>query len=442
MTATDDLPPQDLNAEQAVLGGILLSKDALADVMEMLTGREFYKPAHQVIYETAVGLAEAGEPVDSVTVADALTKAGHILRVGGGPYLHTLVQTVPSAANASYYARIVQEKFILRQLQAAGTSIVQLTHSGQHDADELVENARQRLDQIAQNATRGVTPTAFTDLMSEVISDLDSPAEPCVPTGLIDLDAQLDGGMRPGQLIVIGARPGVGKSVLAKEIACNVAARDRCGALLFSLEMSRQAIGQRIAASLSGVRFDAIRRKNVTDIERDRLLHAHAIRRGWDLEVVDVAHIGVTGIRSVARTYQRRLAKRGFTLGVLVVDYLQVMQSHGRVESRQQEVAAFSRGLKLLSKELQVPVVAVCALNRGPEARTDKRPLMSDLRESGALESDADIVILLFRDDDRRPGEIEANVAKHRDGATGMVALSWQGHICKIGNLGRHLHAI
>ena len=569
-------PPQDMAAEQSVLGGMLLSKDAIADVLEKLRPNDFYKPAHQSVYDAILDLYGRGEPADAVMVAAELERRGMLKRVGGHPYLHTLISTVPTAANAGYYAGIVAEKALLRRLVEAGTRVVQYGYAGSDGADvaEVVDRAQAEL----YNVTDGRTSEDFVpleQLLQPTMDEIDAIASQGgisrgVPTGFVELD-ELTNGLHPGQMIVIAARPGMGKAlaldtplptptgwttmgevrvgddvvgvdgvptrvVAATEVmvgrpcyevefsdgtmivadeehqwpteagirttaelrsgadrmiptavharsgggrtallapplyvawvrrvdsvpvrciqvdneshlylagdgmvpthnstlgldflrSCSI--KNRLSSVVFSLEMSKTEIVMRLLSAEAKIKLADMRSGRMSDDDWTRLARRMSEISEAPLYIDDSPNLTMMEIRAKAR----RLAQKT-DLRLVVIDYLQLMTSGKKVESRQQEVSEFSRQLKLLAKELHVPVIAMSQLNRGPEQRTDKKPMLSDLRESGSLEQDADLVILISREDayereSPRAGEADFIVAKHRNGPTGNITVAFQGH--------------
>ncbi|EIF01230.1 replicative DNA helicase [Saccharomonospora glauca] len=431
------------DAERSVLGGMMLSETAIADVVEVVRVEDFYRPQHQAIFAAIVGLYHRNCPIDAVAVGDELTRRGEFTRVGGGPYLHTLIAAVPTAANVSYYARIVQEKAAQRRLIEAGHRIVQYGQnaSGEEIATALAR-AQEELDQAANVKTANSEIVRAGDLIDEMYAEIEKfqsgSQETGIGTGIMDLDTVLHG-LRPGQMITIAARPGVGKSVLGVQLARQCAIEQGKPAVIFSLEMSRMEIMIRMAAAESGVRLDAIHSEHgLSDHDWARLARGMSRVKEAPLFIDDEATATVTEIRAKAK----RLHKR-HDLGLIVVDYLQLMGSGKRVESRQQEVSEFSRQLKLLAKELDVPVVAISQLNRGPEQRQDKRPMLADLRESGSIEQDSDVVILIHRpdangaQDEPRAGEADLIVAKNRGGQTATVTVAHQMHWSRFKDLAR-----
>lgn len=426
-------PPQDVLAEQCVLGGMMLSKDAIADVVEVLRPGDFYRPAHQQIYEAVCDLYVRGAPVDAVTVSDELAHRGDLPRIGGTPYLHTLVSSVPTAANAAYYAGIVAERAVLRRLIEAGTRIVQLgynaTSGGGHDVADAVDRAQAAVYEVTER--RGAEEfVKLEEVLQQTLSEMEAigghgGAMIGVPTGFRDLDDYTNG-LHPGQLIVVAARPAVGKSTLALDVARSAAIRNHMTTVIFSLEMSRSELTMRLLAAEAKVSLKSMRSGTMTDDDWTRLARKIGEIAEAPLFLDDSPNLTMMEIRAKARRLKQR-----HDLRLLVVDYMQLMSSARRVENRQQEVAEMSRSLKLLAKELEIPILAVSQLNRNPEQRQDKRPQLSDLRESGAIEMDADIVILLHREDMYEPespraGEADLILAKHRNGPTGVVSVAFQ----------------
>jgi replicative DNA helicase len=599
-------PPHDVAAEQCVLGGMLLSKDAISDVIEMIRPADHYRPAHQLIHEAILDLYSRGEPADAITVANELTRRGEITRVGGAPYLHTLISSVPTAANAGYYARIVKERAILRRLVEAGTRIVQFGYAGDADADELVDRAQAEVYAVTERRT-SEDYHSLSEIMPGALDEIEAIGShggvlTGVPTGFSDLDV-LTNGLHPGQMVVIAARPGMGKalaldtplptptgwttmgqvqpgeyllgsdgrptrvvaatevlrgrpcyemafsdgevivadenhqwvtwnrltglvppqlvttgqiartlryetglgrsnhaialtahagrraaalsravstrhaavpdspnsdtrwqdvvdvrpvrsqpvrcvqvnsadhlylagrsmipthnSTLALDFARAAAIRHSMTTVLFSLEMARNEITMRLLSAESRVPLQTMRTGQMNDDDWARLARRMSEVADAPLYIDDSPHMSMMEIRAKCRRLKQR-----HDLKFVIVDYLQLMSSPKRVENRQQEVSELSRSLKLLAKELEVPVVALSQLNRGPEQRTDKKPMLSDLRESGSIEQDSDVVILLHREDQYerespRAGEADLIVAKHRNGPVATLTVAFQGH--------------
>ncbi len=582
----DRVPPQDNAAEQSVLGSMLLSKDAIADVAETVRGVDFYRPAHEVIYDAIIDLYGRGEPADPVTVAAELQRRGELQRIGGAPYLHTLSANVPIAANAGYYAEIVREKAILRRLVDAGTKIVQIGYAGEGQVDDVVDQAQAEVYKISDKRS-GEDYAPLSDIMDGVLDEIEAIGNReaglyGVPTGFADLD-DLTNGLHAGQMIIVAARPAMGKALaldtplptptgwttmgevavgdelydatgrptrvvaatevmrdrpcyevefsdgsrivadaqhqwlttsmidgteisMVEEVAqqpsrnhprirttqelCDTVERlhtigmpdgtivkveavrevesvpvrcvqvdnddhlylagesmipthnstlalDLCRAAsihnnltscFFSLEMTRSEITMRLLSAEAKVPLNHIRNGNMNDDDWAKLARKMAEVSSAPMFIDDSPNMTMMEIRAKARRLRQR-----HDLRVIVIDYLQLMTSGKKVESRQLEVSEFSRQIKLLAKELEVPIIALSQLNRGPEQRGDKRPMMSDLRESGSIEQDADMVILLHRDDvyekeSTRPGEADLIVAKHRNGPTRDITVAFQGH--------------
>jgi replicative DNA helicase len=440
--AFDRQPPQDLTAEQSVLGGMLLSKDAIADVVEVLRPDDFYRPAHQTVYDCILDLYSRGEPADPVTVSAELQRRNELVRLGGAPYLHTLISTVPTAANAAYYAEIVAEKAVLRRLVEAGTRIVQLGYLGADGAgatvDEVVDRAQAAIYDVTERST-SEDYVALEELLQPTMDEIDQIASRGgmslgVPSGFADLDACTNG-LHPGQMIVVAARPGLGKSTLGLDFARSCSVKHGMTSAVFSLEMSKTEIVMRLLSAEAKIRLTDMRAGRMTDDDWTRMARRMSEISEAPLFIDDSPNLTMMEIRAKAR----RLKQRN-DLKLIILDYLQLMSSGKRVESRQQEVSEFSRQIKLLAKELEVPVVAISQLNRGPEQRTDKRPMISDLRESGSIEQDADMVILLhrpdaFERDDPRAGEADLILAKHRNGPTNTITVAHQLHYSRFTDL-------
>ena len=435
-------PPHDNEAEQGVLGAMLLSPNTITDIIEELIPDDFYRPAHQLIYRAILDLFSDNKDVDPVIVAGRLDRNHDLERVGGAPYLHTLISSVPTAANARYYAEIVAEKAVLRRLGDAGTRVVQLGYEGTEGAevDVVVDMAQQEVFAIAQ---RNVTEdyAILADILQPTMDELDELSTHGglargIPTGFIDLD-NLTNGLHGGQMIIVAARPGVGKSTLALDFMRSCSIKHNKASVIFSLEMSKSEIVMRLLSAETEIRLSDMRAGRMSDEAWAKLANRVGQISEAPLFIDDSANLTMMEIRSKARRLKQK-----HDLQMIVVDYLQLMSSGKRVESRQQEVSEFSRQLKLLAKELDVPLVAISQLNRGPESRTDKRPQLADLRESGSLEQDADMVMLLYRPDsqdkdDERAGEADIILAKHRGGPIDTVQVAHQLHYSKFVDMAR-----
>ena len=435
-------PPQAIEAEQSVLGGMLLSKDAIADVLEKLRPHDFYRPNHQSVYEAILDLYGRGEPADAVTVAAELDRRGQLRRVGGAPYLHTLISTVPTAANAGFYAGIVAEKALLRRLVEAGTRVVQYGYAGAEGADvaEVVDRAQAEVyDVTDRRMSEDYVP--LEELLQPTMDEIDAIASAGgmskgVPTGFTDLD-EITNGLHPGQMIIVAARPGVGKSTLGLDFMRSCSIKHQLPSVIFSLEMSKTEIVMRLLSAEAKIKLGDMRSGRMSDDDWTRLARRMSEISEAPLYIDDSPNLTMMEIRAKARRLNQKAG-----LKLVVVDYLQLMTSGKKHESRQQEVSEFSRNLKLLAKELEVPVIAISQLNRGPEQRTDKRPQVSDLRESGSLEQDADMVILLhrpdaFERDDPRGGEADLILGKHRNGPTATITVAHQLHLSRFTNMAR-----
>ena len=431
----DRTPPQDVVAEQCVLGAMLLSKDAIADVVEVLKPADFYRPAHQTVYDSILDLYGRGEPADPVTIAAELTRDGTLAKIGGAPYLHTLIASVPTAANAAYYAEIVRERAILRRLVEAGTKIVQLGYGAASgmggEVDDVVDRAQQAVYEVTERRT-SEDYIRLEDVLQQAFDEIEAMGSRGselygVPTGFRELD-ELTNGLHAGQLVVVAGRPAMGKSTMGLDFLRAASIKNQMTGALFSLEMSRSEITMRLLSAEAQILLSRLRTGQMTDPDWNRLARRMGEIAQAPLFIDDSPNMSMMEIRAKCRRLKQR-----HDLKLVVVDYLQLMTSPRKVENRQQEVAEMSRSLKLLAKELEIPVVAISQLNRGAEQRQDKRPQMSDLRESGAIEQDADMVILLHREDayekeSPRAGEADLIVAKHRNGPTKDVVVSSQLH--------------
>ncbi len=427
-------PPHDMLAEQSALGGMMLSKDAVADVVETVRGADFYVPKHEIIFDALLSLYSHGEPTDVIAVTDELIKTGDLQRAGGADYLHSLTSIVPTAANAGYYANIVAERALLRRLVEAGTRIVQMGYSGEGEVLDLVNNAQAEIYSVAANDnTEDYVPLNIA--VDAAVEEIEAAkgrdgSMTGVPTGFSGLD-QLTNGLHPGQMIIIAARPALGKSTLALDLARAAAIKHNMPAIFFSLEMGRSEIAMRLMSAEASVPLQSMRKGTLDQRDWTTIASVRGRINDAPLYIDDSPNMTLVEIRAKCRRLKQKVG-----LKLVVIDYLQLMTSGKRVESRQQEVSEFSRALKLLAKELQVPVIALSQLNRGPEQRADKKPAISDLRESGSIEQDADMVILLHREsayekENPRAGEADLIVAKHRNGPTDTVTVAFQGHFSR-----------
>lgn len=433
-------PPADKEAEMGVLGAMLLSPNTVMEVIEELDPDDFYYPAHALIYNAMLDLYAQGTNIDAVIVANRLDRYNNLERAGGAPYLHTLLAAVPTAANARYYAEIVAEKAVLRKLVDAGTRVVQLGFDGNEDTEieSVLDQAQQAVFAVAQKKSTE-DYRVIGDLITPTIDELtalqtNGGLEQGVPTGFADLD-KLTNGLHAGQMIIVAARPGVGKSTLAMDFMRSCSLKHNKTSVVFSLEMSAQEIVMRLLSAESEVKLADMRAGKVSNEDWAKLTDTLNRIEDAPMYIDDSPNLTMMEIRSKARKLSQQHG-----LDLIVLDYLQLMSSGKKVESRQQEVSEFSRQLKLLAKELEVPLVAISQLNRGPESRTDKKPQLADLRESGSLEQDADMVMLLYRPDSQdrdneRAGEADIILAKHRGGPIDTVQVAHQLHYSKFVNM-------
>lgn len=435
------VPPHNLDAEKSLLGAMLLSRDAIAAAMETCGSEDFYKPAHAHVFDAINTLYNLGEPADPVTVADELNRAGLLESVGGLPALVALQADTPATTNASRYARIIEEHALLRRLISVAGEIAEMGYSVPEDVAAALDRAEGLVFNVAERrVTDSLKP--LTELLYASMDRLEQLFDrgetiTGVPTGYVDLDERLYG-LQPNALIIVGARPAMGKTAFALGMAAHAAVEARVPTLIFSLEMGCDEITNRLL--VSEARVDAGRMRNGRLAEPDWPKISQAVARLGDapLFIDDNPNTTVMEIRAKAR----RLKARHGGLGLIIVDYLQLMSGGSSTENRQLEVSAISRGLKILARELEVPVVALSQLSRQLEARADKRPVLADLRESGSLEQDADVVMFLYRDEMYNPesadrGTAEVIVAKHRNGPTGKVQLAFLDHYTRFANMAR-----
>ena len=421
-------PPQDPQAEKSVLGAMMMSKDAISDVVEVLRGSDFYQPRHETIFEAVISLYGRGEPADPITVAAELGRSGDLQRVGGAVYLHDLLASISIAANASYYAEIVREKAVLRRLVNASIRIAQLGYQGQGEVDKIVDEAQQTLFEVT-----GSKASEDYKSLNELLEPTFDEMEAIANSG----DAlSLTNGLPPGQMIIVAARPGVGKSTFALDICRAAAIHHDLATVFFSLEMSRTEIVMKILSAEASVPLQKIRGGRMDENDWQRITDRSVTLSGKPLFIDDSPNLTMMEIRSKAR----RLKQRN-NLQLVCIDYLQLMSSGKKVESRQLEVSEFSRQIKLLAKELEVPVIALSQLSRNAEQRKDGVPQLADLRESGSLEQDADIVIMLHRPElytqnptDEERGQAAFHILKHRNGQLDKIDALFQGHYSRFTN--------
>lgn len=435
-------PPADREAEQGVLGAMLLSPNVAAEISEVLRDDDFFYPAHALIYKAMMDLYADGKEIDPVLLMGRLDRFNELERAGGAPYIHTLLASVPTAANARYYAEIVAEKAVLRRLVDAGTRVVQLGYEAAEDAEieSVLDRAQQYVFNVSQHK-KSDDYKLLADLIDPTIDELvqlqtHGGLEKGVPTGFADLD-KLTNGLHAGQMIIIAARPGVGKSTLALDFMRSCSIHHGKTSVVFSLEMSSSEILMRLLSAESEVKLADMRAGRISKDEWAKVERTLTRIQDAPLFIDDSPNLTMMEIRTKARKI-----KQQHGLDLIVLDYLQLMSSGKKVESRQQEVSEFSRSLKLLAKELEVPLIAISQLNRGPESRTDKRPQLADLRESGSLEQDADMVMLLYRPDSQdrdseRAGEADIILAKHRGGPIDTITVAQQLHYSRFYSMAR-----
>ncbi len=438
---TPRLPPNNTAAEAAVLGAMLLSREAIADAVEVLESEHFYRPAHGHVYEAILSLYSAGEPIDAVTVAEELRRANLLEAIGGPSLLIDLQAGTPAIGNAAHYARIVEEHALLRRMISVSNEIAEMAYGIPDDVIKAVDDAEARMFDVAQRRVANTT-VPIKDLLATNLDRLEQLYErgdtiTGVETGYADLDELLSG-LQPNAFYVVGARPAMGKTAFALGMCTNAAMKTGKPVLFFSLEMGQVELSQRILCSDARVDATRVKTGRLDESDWNRISHSVGRLAEAPIYIDDNPHTSVMEIRAKARRLQSRVG----SLGMVVVDYIQLMQGRSNAESRQVEVSEISRNLKILARELEAPVVALAQLNRGLEQRQDKRPMLSDLRESGALEQDADCVMFLYRDEVYDPqtdqkGIAEVIVAKHRNGPTANVKLAFLGHYTRFENMAR-----
>ncbi|WP_405257686.1 replicative DNA helicase [Ligilactobacillus murinus] len=448
----DSLPPQNIEAEQAVLGAVFLSPDALADAMEFVEAKDFYRRAHQLLFQAMIDLNDDGEAIDVLTVNNRLEMNNQLDDVGGVAYIAELASSVPTAANVGYYAKLVAEKAVLRRVIAAATNIITQAKEQDEPVADLLESAERQIMEVAENRTQSgfkEISKVLTDSLDEIdkLSQQDEDITG-LATGYKDFD-HMTAGLQPDNLIILAARPAVGKTAFALNIAQNIGTSTDKTIALFSLEMSAESLVNRMLCAEGSISANHLRTGQLDEQEWANLIVAVGALSKTSIYIDDTPGIKMSEIRAKSR----RLAKKKGDLGLIVIDYLQLIEGSNK-ESRQQEVSEISRQLKKLSKELSVPIIALSQLSRGVEQRQDKRPVLSDIRESGSIEQDADIVAFLYRDDyyeradgddddtdnngqpeNQDVGEVELIIEKNRAGARGTVKLLFIKSYNKFANI-------
>ncbi len=435
------IPPHDIEAEQAILGSMLTDKDAVISSIEILKPEAFYREDNKAIYSAILNLYAKNEPIDIITVKNELIEDGNFERVGGIEYLAGLPEKVPTTANVERYIKIVDEKYMLRNLIQSANDLIALGYNETEEIDSILDVAEKKIFDLTQKKnTRGYS--AIKDILVESFAELEKLYNKKggitgVPTGFSDLDRKTSG-LHGSELIILAARPAMGKSAFAINIATNVAIQAKIPVAIFNLEMSKEQIGNRILCSEAMVDSNKIRTGQIEDQDWIKLASTLGVLSDAPIYIDDTPGITMMEIRAKCRKL-----KMEKNIGLIVIDYLQLIQGSGRkTNSREQEISEISRSLKILAKELDIPVIALSQLSRGVESREDKRPMLSDLRESGAIEQDADIVIFLYRDDYYKEDSPDKNVAevilaKHRGGSTGTERLAWMPNYTKFANLDR-----
>jgi replicative DNA helicase len=455
-SALDDLipgmrvPPHNLQAEQSLLGALMLENSVWEQVADKVRESDFYRKEHQLLFRAIAILAERDQPFDVITLAEALEKRKLLTDIGGMPYLAEIDRNTASAANAAHYARIVRFNSVLRQLVRAGTGIADLAFDTQgRDEAEILDAAESKVFEIAEQLTRGGGFQSIETLLTVAVNKIDElyhRDEPItgVPTGFIDFDMKTSG-LQPADLIICAGRPSMGKTSFAMNVAENVAIKTGKGVAVFSMEMPGDALAMRMMSSLGQIDQHRVRTGKLSEEDWPRLTSAVTMLSQATMFIDDTPALSPTDLRARVRRLQRDLKRDEKELGLIVIDYLQLMQAPSEGENRATEISAISRSLKALAKELHVPVMALSQLNRSLEQRPNKRPVMSDLRESGAIEQDADVIVFIYRDevyneDSPDKGVAEIIIGKQRNGPIGTLKLAFLGQYTKFENLADDLY--
>ncbi|RDY25507.1 replicative DNA helicase [Romboutsia weinsteinii] len=436
------IPPHSVESEQSILGSILLDKDAIITVTENIRPDDFYKEAHKIIYECMIRLSNKGEPIDLITLTEELKKQGHLDDVGGISYITSLSTIVPTTSNVKYYADIVKEKSVLRKLIKASNDIINLGYDGATKIEDVLDQAEKRIFDISQEKTSDdfksinlVLMDAYDQIEKLYTNKSDVTG---ITTGFNDLNKKINGLQRT-DLILLAARPAMGKTAFSLNLVQNAALKGDASVAVFSLEMSKEQLVQRMLATQSHVELKKLKTGSLDENDWPRIIDAMAVLSNTNIHIDDTPGIKISELRSKCRKLK---IEKG--LDLILIDYLQLMEGEGNNESRQQEISKISRSLKMIAKEMNCPVVALSQLSRAPEQRADHRPMLSDLRESGAIEQDADIVMFLYRDEYYHPDSESKNIgeviiAKNRHGETGSVELVWLGEVQKFADKARDM---
>lgn len=428
-TTEGRIPPHSTEAERSVLGASMLSEDALSDVVEVVRPEDFYDQNHKEIYEAILALHRKSAPVDVLTVSEELKSRNSLTMVGGRSYVASLSSSTPTTSNAQEYAKIVSEKAAIRRLIKTADDIVTKGYDGGLDANQMMEYAEQGIFEISQSRQKG----QYTHIQEALLANIDAIDKASqmeggltgITTGFADIDAKTSG-LQKSDLIILAARPAMGKTAFALSLARNAAVKGKASVLIFSMEMAKEQLSQRLLSMESKVELQKLKTGKLERRDWDDINVAMDILSNSNIHIDDTAGISIMEMKSKCR---RLKAEKG--LDLVIIDYLQLMNPEGKSDSRTQEISVISRNLKLLARELNCPVLVLSQLSRAPEQRTDHRPMLSDLRESGSIEQDADIVIFLYRDEyynketTEKPGECEVIIAKHRSGSTGTIDVSW-----------------
>ena len=435
------IPPQDIEAEQAVIGSMLTDQDAVSSAIETLKPEDFYREDNKIIYEAILNIYNRAEPIDIITLKAELSSMGKLDAVGGLEYIAVLPDKVPTTANVDRYIKIVEEKAMLRNLIKTANDILSMGYEPTDEPERVMDLAEKKIfDVMQKKSQKGYTP--IKDVLVESFSKLEELYNQKqhvtgVPTGFIDLD-KMTAGLHGSEFILIAARPAMGKSAFALNIGAYAATRANIPVAIFSLEMAKDQVANRILCSEALVDSNAVRTGELSDEDLSKLAETSGELSQAQIFIDDTAGISVMEIRAKCR--KLKLEKN---IGLVIIDYLQLIQGSGKSSSREQEIAEISRSLKILAKEIEVPVIALSQLSRAVEARPDHRPMLSDLRESGSIEQDADIVMFLYRDDyynedSEKKNQAEVIIAKQRAGSTGTVDLAWLGQYTKFANLDKY----
>ncbi len=443
MPMIDRVPPQNIDAEQAVLGAMLIKKEAIAEVAQILRPEDFYRDAHKIVYEAMLNLFNKNEPADIVTVSDYLNNENLMEKVGGVTFITALANTVPTAANVTYHAKIVREKADLRNLINTATDIAGMAYESSDDVADVIDKSEKMIMEVA-NRQNVSAFTPMRDIVMETFDKINVLYESKggltgIPCGFTDLD-KLTSGLQPSDLILVAARPSMGKTAFTLNIGAHVALKEHKNVAFFSLEMSKQQLVQRMLCSEGGIDSQKLRKGELDKTDWGKLVNVANKVAEAPLYIDDTAGITVMELRSKAR---RLKAEKG--LDLIIIDYLQLMQGRtgkGATDNRQQEISEISRSLKAVARELNVPVIALSQLSRSVESRQIKRPMLSDLRESGSLEQDADIVMFLYREDYYDPETVNKNiteviVAKHRNGPVDTVKMFFKKEFTRFNDLSK-----